>query len=119
MSFPQLPNFNLTMKVWKFPNTPAITSPDLTGIACQVYFNSRGLLDTTDGSSALWVPPIFIRVPLGVYTPNRGDVILAVGPVIEYYVVTWAQVTHKGFPNAYLTVMVSQCNDDRSSPRTY
>jgi len=112
-----LPNFNVLISVWNFPHTPSADPPDHVDIPCQVYFNTRGMLDITPGSFGTWDPPIFLRIPLGAFIPVRTD-IAAVQPALnDCYLVRWVQNAHIGFDNEYQAALVEQCKTDGTTPR--
>jgi len=112
-----LPIFNLAADVWTAGHTPAADPPDVLALPTQLYLTSRGLLDITPGSVNLWVPPVFLRVPIGIYTPVRGDIAEVVPGSADFYKVRWTQSTHRGFPNEYLSVLVEQCDATGATPR--
>ena len=112
-----LPNFNLTFDLWVDPATPATDPPDFTNQPCQLYVRSKADIDTTPGNLDLWWPPIYLRVPLGVVLPQKGDVVQVHHLALDYYKVAWTQNIHMGFPNEYVLSLVRQCTDAGVIPR--
>lgn len=112
-----LPNFNLLADRWVSPNTPAAGAPDFLAIPCQLYVNSRGLLDITPGDFTAWVPPIYIRLQVGAIPPVKDDIYEVIPGSADYYKVRWTQSIHKGFPNEYIVVLVEQCDAAGTTPR--
>jgi hypothetical protein len=112
-----LPTFNLMISVWNSPHTPAADPPDQVDIPCQVYAPSRGYLDITPSSFDLWVPPIYLRLPLGVYVPVKTDIAAVQPGLTDCYKVRWVQNAHIGFPNEYQMALVEQCTTAGTTPR--
>ncbi len=83
----------------------------------QLYLASRGLLDVEPSNPTLWVPPLFIRQPLGVYQVVVGDICEVIPSSGDFYKVRWVQVIHLGFTNAYLTSLCEQCSATGATPR--
>jgi hypothetical protein len=111
------PNFNLTYDQWAVGSTPLAGPPIFAGLLCQMYFNTRGLLDITPGNTTAWVPPLYLRYP-------RGNPTIAVGVIVQlnylpfdYYVCRWAQIVHPNFPNEYMVSIVEQCTAAGATPR--
>ena len=113
-----LPQFNITFRTWLPGTTPASDPPIGAPRPCQLYVNSRATmwLNTSDGIYDS--PRVFLRAPLdtGALPINS---IVGVGPSLsDFYLVLWQQITHAGFPNAYYSFGLQQCNDDGTVPRS-
>jgi hypothetical protein len=99
-----LPDFNLTMDVWKYPNYPFLGAPDYTTIPCQIYYQSRGMTSSTNASliryASASVPVMLvssvIEVPVGS---------------ARYYRVEASFWVHRGFPNEYWESEVRSCDN--------
>jgi hypothetical protein len=111
------PDFNVTFDGWTAGHTPAVDPPDTVGNPCQLYVNSRIPVDQTPGNPDLWVPIIFLRIPLLGYRPVRGDILEVRPPSADYYKARWVQNCHVGFPNEYVIAVVEQCNSAGTTPR--
>jgi len=105
-----LPNFNLNFDLWVAPNNPSGGPPDYTGIPCQVYLHSKADIDQIYPSQDEWMPPIYLRVPLGAQRPAPEDVVQVNHLPFDYYKVCFSQNIHMGFPNEYIMCMVKQCD---------
>ena len=112
-----LPVFNLVADFWTGGHTPAADPPDTVGVPCQLYLTSRPSTDQVASTPTLYTLPIIIRMPLGIYTPAKGDITEVAPGSADYYLVRWVQVIHLGFPNAYLTALVEQCDAAGGTPR--
>jgi len=112
-----LPVFNLNGEAWTGGHTPATDPSDALIAMCQLYMNSRIPVDIQASSPSFWTPTIFLRLPLGDYNPVVGDIIEVIVGSLDYYKVRWVQVTHLGFPNAYRTAVVEQCDAAGTTPR--
>lgn len=112
-----LPNFNLLLSFWDSPNTPVGGPPDHVDQPVQVYVSSRGLLDITPGNPSDWIPPIFLRVPLGSHRPTPGDIGGIQPALTDFYKVRWVQNIHMGFANEYINILVEQCDGSGTTPR--
>lgn len=99
------PTFNLACDLWRAPNAyPNV--PDLS-FSCQLYVASRGLVDITPGSSALWQPPIYLRLP--AFSDIRPtDQIECPAGSGRLYNTRWVEDVHKGFPNEYRVGLLEQ-----------
>lgn len=99
------PVFNLMCSGWRPPNVPP--APSDYSLQCQLYIASRGLIDITPGNPALWVPPIYLRVP--PFSDIRPDDIIEC-PLGSgrLYSVRWVEDLHKGFPNEYRVGVLEQ-----------
>lgn len=107
-----LPDFNLLFDWWDFTHTPSAVGPDQTDLAGQLYRNSRGADTNT--------PRAQLRVPTSVGTglanpPTSGG---ANNPIVEcpqgsgcFYRVERAEYIHRGFPNEYVALDVTPCQD--------
>lgn len=103
-----LPNFNVACFVWRPPNLPP-NPPDLN-TACQLYVNSRGLLDIQPGLNDIWVPPVYLRVPAGTdIAPD--DVVECNSASGHWYKIRWVERMHLGFPNEYLVGILEQTSN--------
>lgn len=111
------PTFNLLYDRWLFPNFPSTGAPDIVGKPCQLYFNSKGLLDLTPGDNDLWVPPVFLRVPSDIFVPAVLDTVGILLHAPDYYRVRWVQVVHAGFANEYYSCILDQCTANGATPR--
>lgn len=106
MAFPYvLPTFNIFANVWR--GTDPLTDPPDFVFAAQLYFNSRGLFDITPTVLAEWVPPLYLRVPLGSDL-QVGDIVEAAVGDGWYYAVRWVDRVHRGFPNEYFVGVLEQ-----------
>lgn len=112
-----LPSFNLLLSFWNAPNTPAGGPPDQVDVPAQIYLSTRALLDITPGSPTLWVPPLYLRIPLGAYIPLETDIAAVQPGLTDCYKVRWVQNTHIGFPNEYQVALVEQCTTSGVTPR--
>lgn len=112
-----LPAFNLLYDFWTAGHTPNTSPPDVAAVPAQCYFNSRSFVDVTPGAASIWVPSIFVRIPLGIYLPVVGDICGQVIPPADYYKVRLIQYTHRGFPNEYISLLVEQCDGNGTTPR--
>jgi len=113
----RLPVFNLRMSVWTGGHTPSADPADATDIPCQLYVLSKLATEMRPSFPDLYNPPIMIREQLGVYSPVVGDIFEVATGDADYYKARWVQVFHKGFPNAYIGVLVEQCQADGTTPR--
>lgn len=107
----QLPNFNLTFDLWVAGSTPAANPPTFTGVPCQVYLHSKADIDQIYPNSDNWMPPIYLRVPIGTVRPSPADIIQVNYLALDYYIVAFTQNIHMGFPNEYLMCMIKQCDN--------
>lgn len=106
-----LPTFNLSANVWTGTNLPSGGPFDVGGVACQLYVNTRGLLDITPAAWDTWVPPVWIRVPIADFDVSYSIWEIPAGTT-RYYRVRWRQRVHEGFPNEYGAYLAEQCLDD-------
>lgn len=119
-----LPNFNVELSFWAPGHTPAADAPDsvFTG---QLFLGSRSPVDIKPGDAASFVPPLFIRmamVTFAVWGPALvgsifGYIDSAANPE-RYYIVRWWEITHAGFDNEYVTLLVEQCTNTGAVPDT-
>jgi len=107
-----LPNFNLTFDLWVATNPNDQPVPDFAGVPCQVYIHSRADIDQILNEFSNWLPPVYLRVPIGGPKPQKGDVVQVIHLALDYYRVLWTQNIHMGFPNEYVMCLVSQCGPD-------
>lgn len=111
-----LPNFNLIADAWYAPNTPAIAGPDLILVACQLYLQSKGMLDIQPGQPHYWVPPIYLRLdPAGAPYSVLAWIVGIPDPITTlplYFRVRYKEWMHAGFPNQYPAWIVEQCDAD-------
>lgn len=112
-----LPNFNLNVSFWILGHTPSADPPDEVDIPCQIYLNTRGLLDITPGGPGDWVPPIYLRIPLGVFIPSLGNIAAVQPGLTDCYKIRWVQNAHIGFANEYQIALAEQCTDAGVTPR--
>jgi len=100
-----LPIFNLTANIWRPPAVPP-TDPSYQYDA-QLYFPSRGIFDVTPNDLTLWVPPIYLRVPMGSDV-QVGDAVEVSAGDGWFYLVRFVERTHRGFQNEYLSCVLEQ-----------
>lgn len=99
------PVFNTTCSVWHAPGGPP-AAPDFTS-PCQLYVASKGILDITPGDDTQWVPPIYLRVPIGTNLLHN-DVIECPPGSGWIYRVRWTERVHLAFPNEYFVGILEQ-----------
>jgi hypothetical protein len=104
-----LPNFNLLFDMWVDPDVPSAVPPTFSDIPCQVYVHAKADIDQINAGGNDWVPPIYLRVPLSRPRPQVRDVVQVKYLALDYYVVTWTQNIHMGFPNEYVMVLIKHC----------
>jgi hypothetical protein len=104
-----LPNFNLLADVWVPPSNPDLAAPNFEDVPVQVYIHSKADIDQIYPDEDNWYPPIYLRVPIGGYRPQISDIIQVKHLPLDYYIVTWTQNIHMGFPNEYVMACVKQC----------
>jgi len=112
-----LPQFNLLMDIWTIGTTPAVDPPAFTGVPVQVYVRSKADIDTYQVNIEEWIPPIYLRHPLGGPKLGRGDIVQVLHLPLDYYLVVWCQNLHMGFPNEYYQALSKQCDDTGAVPR--
>jgi len=105
------PNFNVLADLWFGSNVPFTSLPDFEDQACQFYVYSRGLLDITPSDEELWVPPIYLRLPLASIVNWRNLQVVECPPASgRWFRARWKERMHMGFPNEYLVVILQQCD---------
>jgi len=100
-----LPTFNMTCDVWRFAN-PTTNPPDLSP-TCQLYVNTRGLLDIEPTVDPFWQPPVWLRVPMGTDLRYKDKVECPPGSGWKYHV-RFVERIHAGFANEYLAGILEQ-----------
>lgn len=100
-----LPQFNLTGNLWRPPNAPP-AAPDQV-LDCQLYVASKGILDITPGDHDLWVPPVYVRFPMGSDV-QENDILEVANGDGWFYEVRWTERVHRGFGNEYFMALVEQ-----------
>jgi len=111
-----LPDFNLLCDAWLPPTSPQNDPPSLVEIPCQLYFHSKADIDQAPQSNEAWYPPLYLRIPTGVYSPVGGDIIQIRGAFDPYLLVRWWTMTHCGFPNQYISALVVYCQANGAAP---
>jgi len=115
MGFFTLPTFNQSCDIWH-DGTPTTDPPDLSP-ACQLYLNTRGLLDIDPSDDTLWQPPVWLRVPPG--TDVRAlDTVECPPTSGGVYHVRWIERVHLGFPNEYAVALLDQISTGGFGPVT-
>jgi len=104
MSF-TVPEFVNDCNVWHFP--AVVTDPPALYTVCQLYVNTRGLLDIEEDEDRFWVPPIWLRLPFGADV-RRLDVVECPAGSARWYHVRWVELVHLNFPNQYTAAVVHQ-----------
>jgi len=100
-----LPTFNTTCDIWH-SGTPLTDPPDLSP-DCQLYLNTRGLLDITPTVDTEWEPPVWLRVPIGTDLRRNDTVECPPGSGWVYHV-RWTERVHLGFANEYFVGVIEQ-----------
>lgn len=117
-----LPTFNLAVDVWLPPNKPSLGAADITGLPCQLYTDSRILgIEQYPAYAGIevYVPPIVLRTPKAGPIQNRRTIVNDGPGSTNYYLVSYIQDTHVGFPNQYTEAIMYQCNANGTVPATY
>ena len=99
------PVFSINCNIWH-DGTSTADPPDLF-TACQLYTNTRGLLDIQEDDDALWVPPVWLRLPFGTNV-QRLDTVECPAGSSRWYHVRWVEFAHLGFPNQYTIALMAQ-----------
>lgn len=113
-----LPQFNLKANIWHgfvplgvLPTDPPVAGPDITDLDCQLYQPSRynwvanpSPINAVADANAYTM--ILLRVPAGTdlrdpYNSTYADVVECPVGTGRYYVITYVDDQHKGFPNEY------------------
>jgi len=100
-----LPIFNVDCNIWHSPSVPPAV-PDLFS-SCQLYVNSRGLLDIDELNDREWVPPVYLRLPFGTDV-RREDLVECGAGSGNWYHVRWVERMHLGFANQYTIALLNQ-----------
>lgn len=112
------PQFNLLASVWFAGNNPDNGPADVTGIPVQLYIHSKFV------GAADRIPPqgfkaqIIIRYDdswWGIFQ-NTGIVQIVAADPVYYYLVSYSEKLHVGFPNHYAASSVCHC-DGAGAPR--
>jgi len=99
------PIFNVDCNIWHAPSLPP-AAPDLF-TQCQLYVNSRGLLDIDEFNDVEWVPPVYLRLPFGTDV-RRLDLVECGAGTGNWYHVRWVERMHLGFTNQYTVALLNQ-----------
>jgi len=106
-----LPSFNILCDIWTVGKYPDVDAPTYVDVPCQLYVNSKGLLDIEPDDQWAWVPPIWVRMPLSHFTQwGVATIFSAPKGLSEFYKARWKNRMHAGFPNEYLVAVVEQCD---------
>jgi hypothetical protein len=100
-----LPQFVNDCNIWH-DGTLITDPPDLFSV-CQLYLNTRGLLDITEGNDVQWMPPIWLRVPFGLDV-RRLDTVECPAGSGRLYHVRFVEFVHLNFPNQYTVALCNQ-----------
>ncbi len=100
-----LPNFNLTLAIWREPRIPDDGPADIEDEACALYLYNRLDRDVVAGTYPSYTPQIILRART-TWHPQVGDIYQVAGNGITYYAHRWGHLIHQGFPNEYWSVSV-------------
>jgi len=103
-----LPQFVNDANIWHDDVTPP--DPPSLYTVCQLYVNTRGLLDIDETNMVEWMPPIWLRVPFGTDV-RRNDVVECPAGSDRWYRVRWVEFIHLAFPNQYTGALCHQLVD--------
>jgi hypothetical protein len=111
-----LPDFNITAGVFNAPGGVPGAWPYVT--QCQLYVNSRMLMNNAIPPALLPVGSLIIRFPIAILQPPFPapgkltncivELIPFLGTFQAYYVILGWEITHRGFPNEYISCLVRQ-----------
>jgi len=105
------PQFNCLADIWFGNRVPFDGPPDEVNVPCQFYIPSRASLDHTPGTAELFVPPIYVRMPVSENENwKRAHVLEIHEDEHLYYLARWKERMHLGFPNEYRVILVVQCH---------
>lgn len=114
----QPPTFNCVFQFWTGAHTPVGGPADVFDVPGQPYINARDWMRYRRAHNDNDFFPIILRLPVGVYTPVRGDIFEETAPGSEgFFLVQWVTRIHRNFPNEYIAVMSLKC-DGGGNPLT-
>lgn len=99
------PTFNITFFLFR----PPAVYPGIYTFSqqCQLYLSPKADPDVTPGSPAVWVPPVWLRVPAHVDI-RPGDTVEVPNSTGRIYLIRWVEDVHKDFPNEYRVGLLEQ-----------
>jgi len=106
-----LPNFNLLCDIWREPHVPGTDPPDVVGVPCQVYSQTRVDYQWEVNTPLLSWPAQMIRLPPDNY-PDDFRFVKITNLTAPYYFSLYAShPEHLGFPNSYFALFGIPCDD--------
>src|SRR3982751_6528835 len=120
MSFPN-PVFNLRGAVWATPNLPSGGPATFTGFFCALYTDPHApfqFVNVAPYNATLLLTHI-LKLPIGVRTWHRGDIVAPDFTTALYYKVEYKEFFYLGFPQQFEGLLITQCNANGTIPRTY
>lgn len=109
------PDFNLTGNWYQLGNDPNVNPPDLT-TNVQLYTYSKFLPNQLEFPGPKFAAGQEVRMAIGDYVAlgvmQTGSIwgIQDINAMQWYYLVLWWDACHRGFPNEYLMMIVTQCD---------
>lgn len=121
MAFYNLPIFNLKMDWWDNSAPPHGRAPDAS-IFTQLYVNSKPGFAVSPTVPMDWNPPIVIRLSSSDFDAFMPPAVSSYWHWVDgagnnwYWLVSWWERIHAGFPNEYVEMTVVQCDAFGVSP---
>jgi len=109
-----LPDFNLLADIWYPPNYPYLGGADISGLPCQLYWNSRVPASMDRPIPSGFLPTIILRYPTAWYGYLLNGTIIGFATNTlpsKWFVINSQMTAHKGFPNEYLAAILEPCDD--------
>lgn len=103
-----IPVFNLTFDWWNSGNSPSSGPPDIVGVPCQLYNNSRiHYAENQELRFPVNLALVF-DVPYNSYIRPVVEVVPGSGTYLAVYTVKWV---HRGFGNEYWAAVCIPCDN--------